>query len=162
MDETCSLVFFSADFGGAALLWVSLPLPLSPALAHPGRNADSEGHFLSRFNDPCDFSARKKRFLRGSSTCLPRPSSPQGPAGGGGGGAGRRRRSPPLSHHRHSPPDDRRPEQRLKKWAINVQGTPPPLGYHHCHPGEQMKGWSRRGEPNGNGVDKLSASCSLG
>lgn len=93
------------------------------------QNADSEGHFLSRFNDPCDFSARK-RFLRGSSTCLPRPSSPPGP-----GRSGRGRGGGPLPpfYTIATAPDDRRPEQRLK-WAINVQGTPPPLGYHHCPP----------------------------
>lgn len=107
VDETCSLVFFPADFGGAALLWVSLPLPLSPALAHPGRNADSEGHFLSRFNDPCDFSARK-RFLRGSSTCLPQAlistRARQEWEGEGEGGGVRRRPSPPLYTPSPQPP----------------------------------------------------------
>lgn len=33
-------------------------LLLSLALVCPSRNADSEGQFLSGFNDPCDFSVR--------------------------------------------------------------------------------------------------------
>lgn len=73
------------------------PPPLRPrslASVHPSGNADSEGHFLSSFNDPCDFSARKC-FLRGSSTCLPRPSSPGGGRGGGG---------PPLPPLCRTPP----------------------------------------------------------
>lgn len=61
-----------------------------------------------------------------------RPVSPgphllQGPAGVGGGGGGAGGGPLPPFYTIATAPDDRRPEQRLK-WAINVQGTPPPAG----------------------------------
>lgn len=44
---------------------------------------DSTGQFLSRSNDPCDF-CRRNCFFKGSSACLPRPSSPPLPPGNRG------------------------------------------------------------------------------
>lgn len=69
LDETCSCVRLQWRCNVLAFSAIVLP---SLALAHRSRNTDSEGHFLSGFNDPCDFSWRK-RVLGGSSTCLPRP-----------------------------------------------------------------------------------------
>lgn len=150
----CTLVSFavvSSTITMAALACVGFCPPLlSLALVCPSRNADSEGQFPSRFNDPCDSSARNV------SSEAARPVSPgphlfQNPEGG----------LSPLFHHHHCHRWQKARVETVRNRPLMCQT--PPLVCHHCllcYPGEQMKRRSREDGPISHGADKLSASCS--